>query len=151
MLCYWNKWLGIHSVFANFWKCSVMCFLGASCKFMSLSSIMALKFLAVSSRAFLDLICISSSPLFANGPAKFRDFCYFRHFLPVFFVIFPALSRALLDLICISSSLFVKGLAKFRNFRYFRCFVEGPLWPHLHFLPTFRQWPYKISRFLLFC
>ena len=127
--------LHIASIFVNFWKCSVMCFLGASCKFMSLSSIMALKFLAVSSRAFLDLICISSSPLFANGPAKFLNFCYFRHFLSVLFVIFPALSRALIDLIC----LFVKGLAKFRNFRYFRCFVEGPLWPHLHFLVTFRQ------------
>ena len=90
--------LHIASIFVNFWKCSVMCFLGASCKFMSLSSIMALVFLAVSSRAFLDLICISSS-LFLNGPAKFWDFCYFRNFRST--------------------------LAKFCNFRKFRHRVQS--------------------------
>ena len=55
-------------------------------------------FFAVSSRAFLDLICISSS-LFLNGPAKFWDFCYFRNFRST--------------------------LAKFCNFRKFRHRVQS--------------------------
>ena len=33
----------------------------------------------------------------------------------------------------------------FSSCRNFRCFVEGLSRPHLHFLVTFRPWPYKIS------
>ena len=174
-----------------------MWFLGASCKLLSLSSIMALKFLAVSSRAFLDLICISSSPLrqwpgkvsrfllfspffvssflnfscFVEGPpwphlhffvsfrqrpckiSKFSLFSQFslfrggpsltsfafpRHFssmalqnfevfvillIFVVFIVIAVSSRAFLDLICISSSLFLSGPAKFWDFCYFPIFV----------------------------
>ena len=54
---------------------------------------------------------------------NFVIFVIFAFF--VVFVIFAVSSRAFLNVICISLSLFVHGLAKFRNISYFRCFVEG--------------------------
>lgn len=76
----------------------------------------------VSSRAFLDLVDISSS-LFVKGLANFWSFCYF---CSTRLVIFTVLSRAFLKLIYISSSPFVKGLTKFRNLclQHFVIFVN---------------------------
>lgn len=66
----------------------------------------------VSSRAFLDLICILSS-LFVNALQNLVVFI-----LRVF-VIFTVSSGAFLDLVDISSSFFVKGLTNLQNFCYF--------------------------------
>ena len=64
------------------------------------------------------LLCRFSSTASQN----FAVFVIFADF--AVFVIFVVSSRALLDLIFISSSIFVNSLAKFRCFRYFRRFCS---------------------------
>ena len=128
-----------------------MWFLGASCKLLSLSSIMALKFLAVSSRAFLDLICISSSPL-RQWPGKVSRFLSFSPFFVSSFLNF---------------SCFVEGppwphlhffvsfrqkpckISKLSLFSLFSLFRGGPSWTSFAFPRHFSSM--ALQNFEVFC